>query len=662
MTDNILALKKICRQREKIWRQSPIPINYDLYYESCEAVKNAIKDSKTVTIQNKINDCKGDQKKKFKIIDSLLGRKKQQVLPEYTCSFSLATMINTFFVEKIDSIRAEFPLLEPTLQPYSFTDIDSIMPNCDIIFDHFEQLTRDDLIKIISVMNKTTCVSDPFPTKLLMSHLPAIVDIILGIVNLCFESAVFPLSCKSSVIIPLIKKPGLDSEVLKNYRPVANLPFLSKVIEKAIAIQIHKHLSKTGIIDDFQSAYKAGHSCETALLRVFNDIASTIGKGNGNLLVLLDLSAAFDTIDHVILFAILKKYIGFDGTALKLIMSYFSDRTQRVQIDGILSEFASIVCGVPQGSVLGPLKFCLYMLPLSAILRFHKIGYHVYADDTQIYVSFKCDDPSQALGKMNACISDIRRWMILNKLKINDAKTEFIVFRSPMMKHDLSDLSVNVGGNVIKPSEKVRDLGVILDQTLSFDDHISTICQSAHFHIRNIGRIRNLLLFDACATLIHALIGSRLDYCNSLLYNIADAKVERLQKVQNQAARILTRSPRRDHITPVLKQLHWLKVRERIRYKVLILAHKSFYETAPQYLSALVTRKDYVKNTRSSTDHYLLCTPPLSKDCSNTFLERSFLFSAPREWNSLDESIRKSDFNMFKKSVKTELFVQCYEC
>ena len=146
-----------------------------------------------------------------------------------------------------------------------------------------------------------------------------------------------------------------------------------------------------------------------------------------------------------------------------------------------------------------------------------------------------------------------------------------------MLKHDLSDLSVNVGGKVIKPSEKGRDVGVTLDQTLSFDDHISTICQSAHFHIRNIGMIRNLLSFDACAALIHALIGSRLDYCNSLLYKIADAKVERFRKVQNQAARILTRSHRRDHITPVLKQLHWLKViRERISYKVLILAHKSF--------------------------------------------------------------------------------------
>ena len=235
-------------------------------------------------------------------------------------------------------------------------------------------------------------------------------------------------------------------------------------------------------------------------------------------------------------------FIGFDGNALRLIMSYFSDRTQRVQIDGILSEFASIARGAPQGSALGPLKFFLYILPLSAILRFHKISYHVYADDTQICVSFKCDDPSQALDKINVCISDIRRWMILNKLELNDAKTEFIVFRSPVLNHDLSDLSVNVGGNLVKPSVKVRDLGVILDQTLCFDDHISAICQSAHFHIRNIGRIRNLLSFDACATLVHALIGSRLDYCNLLLYNIADAKIEgRTAK----SSHILTRSPRR---------------------------------------------------------------------------------------------------------------------
>ena len=143
-----------------------------------------------------------------------------------------------------------------------------------------------------------------------------------------------------------------------------------------------------------------GHSCETALLRVYNDIVTTIGRGNGAMLVLLDLSAAFDTIDHDNLFCILEKYVGICGNALKLIKSYFSNRTQRVQIDKVfLSDFANIICGVPQGSVLGPLKFCLYLLPLSAILRYHNIGYHVYADDTQLYVSFKCKQPLAAISK-----------------------------------------------------------------------------------------------------------------------------------------------------------------------------------------------------------------------------------------------------------------------
>ena len=221
----------------------------------------------------------------------------------------------------------------------------------------------------------------------------------------------------------LINKQGLDSEILKNYRPVANLSFISKIIEKAIATQIHSHLINNDIVDNFQSAYKTGHSCETALLRVYNDIVTTIGRGNGAMLVLLDLSAAFDTIDHDNLFCILEKYVGICGNALKLIKSYFSNRTQRVQIDNVLSDFANIICGVPQGSVLGPLKFCLYLLPLSAILRYHNIGYHVYADDTQLYVSFKCKQPLEVISKLNSCLADIRRWMITNKLKINDSKT-----------------------------------------------------------------------------------------------------------------------------------------------------------------------------------------------------------------------------------------------
>ena len=208
------------------------------------------------------------------------------------------------------------------------------MPICTTTLYHFDRVTDPELLKIISGMNKTTCSSDPFPTRLLM-YLYAIVPILQHIVNLCLTMGDFPISCKSSIVIPLIKKP----EMLKNYRPVSNLSFSSKVIEKVISIRILRHILDNNIVDSFQSAYGTGHSCETTLLRVYNDIITTVGKGNGSFLVLLDLSAAFDTIDHDNLFYILEKYVGIGRSALRLILSYFSDRTQKVQIDGILSEF-----------------------------------------------------------------------------------------------------------------------------------------------------------------------------------------------------------------------------------------------------------------------------------------------------------------------------------
>ena len=196
--------------------------------------------------------------------------------------------------------------------------------------------------------------------------------------------------------------------------------------------------------------------------------------------------------------------------------------------------------------------------------------------------------------------------MIKNKLKINDSKTEFIIFRSPLLKTDLSGVSIRVGDSQISSSSKVRDLGVIFDDCLSLDAHISNSCRSTHFHLRIIGRIRNLLTFNATAQLVHALITTPLDFCNSILYNLPNNKIERLQRIQNQAARMLTRSPHRNHITPVLRRLHWLRISDRIIFKILILTHKAFHGVAPVYLCELITKHEHATvRTRRAQDCFL---------------------------------------------------------
>ena len=317
--------------------------------------------------------------------------------------------------------------------------------------------------------------------------------------------------------MPLLKKLGSDVEVLKNYRPVSNLSFISKVIEKVVASRILDHMKENNLLDPMQSAYRSGHSTETALLRVHNDIVSAIDKGHGVFLILLDLSAAFDTVDHEILLSFLKDYIGLEGPVLKLFETYLSNRTQRVSIKGVLSELSELAFGVPQGSVLGPIAFCIYTIPLGAILRHYKIQYHIYADDTQLYCSFDLDTPDEVLCTISACISDIRTWMIRNKLKINDDKTEFLLITSSRTKFT-ENINLSIGKENISSSNSCKSLGVMLDSHFSMDTQINSLCKATYFHPRNISAIRNHLSPAATEQLIHSLVSSRLDYCNSLLY------------------------------------------------------------------------------------------------------------------------------------------------
>jgi hypothetical protein len=302
------------------------------------------------------------------------------------------------------------------------------------------------------------------------------------------------------------------------------------------------------------------------------------------------------------------------------------------------------------------LLFLDYTKPLAAIARKYGLSIHVYADDTQLYVSFNPKSPQElhdALKNIERCVVEIKSWMEENKLQLNEDKTEVIILGTKYMLTHLRNVTVQIGKHSIKPNTKARNLGVIFDETMSLEHHISSVCKSAYFQIRNISKIRKCLTEDATKTLVHSLVTSRLDYANSLLYGLPKVLINRLQRVQNTAARLVTRTARTEHITPVLHKLHWLPVAKRIDYKLLLLTYKAMHGEAPAYLAELLHSHKPSRKLRSGNKSLLV--EARSNLC--TFGDRSFAHAAPRLWNRLPQHIREAQtIESFKKQLKTHLF------
>ncbi len=275
----------------------------------------------------------------------------------------------------------------------------------------FEAIDIKFLEEIVQHLKSSTCYLDSLPTFFFFkSVLNCLEADLLEVVNPSLLSGTFPNSLKTAVVKPLLKKRNLDNTMLSNYRPISNLPFIGKIIEKIAFNQLNNYLNSNEYLDNFQSVFRVHHSTETALIKIINDIrfnSQLIRKIS--VLVLLDLSAAFDTVDHNILLERLENWVGLSGMALKWFRSYLEGRGNYVSIGEHKSKWTSMTCGVPQGSILAPLLFSLYMLPLSQIMRKNQIAYHSYADDTQIYLALSPNDYSP-IDSLCQCIDEINSW------------------------------------------------------------------------------------------------------------------------------------------------------------------------------------------------------------------------------------------------------------
>jgi hypothetical protein len=420
---------------------------------------------------------------------------------------------------------------------------------------------------------------------------------------------------------------------------------------------MHAHLLSNTCYLPFQSAYRKYHSTETALLAVQDYIIQSMDAGKATALVLLDLSAAFDTVDHSILLHRLQNWFGVSDIALSWFSSYLHPRTQSVIINEALSTPIDLSCGVPQGSVLGPLLFTLYTTPLGSRLAEHHVAYHLYADDTQLLISFDSSSSDLSLDTLSCAFSDIQLWMESNKLLLNPSKTEFLILGTSAQLKKFECLnSVKLGDTIIQRSTSARNLGVIFDSSLSFTNHVNSVCKSAHYHIRDLYRIRHLLSKPVLTQLANALVSSRLDYCNSLLFGIKKSNLQKLQRVQNSLVRVVSKTPKYEHISPVRKALHWLPVEQRIKYKICLLVYKTMTYGQPSYLLTRLTTRPKNHSTRYSTGPSFIV--PHARTILGT---RCFSVFGPKLWNSLPISLRTScSLSYFRSGLKTYLFDLAY--
>jgi hypothetical protein len=373
------------------------------------------------------------------------------------------------------------------------------------------------------------------------------------------------------------------------------------------------------------------------------------------ILLSLDISSAFDTIDHSLLITRIKDEFGVTDIALKWLTSYLHSRKSFVSIGSTNSRLTASSTGVPQGSVLGPFLFSMFVSPIYRIIAKLCTNHHQYADDTQLYTVISPGKDS--INKITECATAVTNWFLENGLLLNPNKTEAVLFgsRKQISKYK-NDSKIAFSGTTLATINSVKILGVTLDSTLSMDKHINNTIKSCNYHIRALRYIRPCLTKEAANTIACGIVNSQLDYCNSLLSGTCQKYLKKLQRIQNNLSRIVFQSPFHLKSEILLKSLHWLPIHQRIIYKISVITYKILLSKSPAYLFELLEVRTSKQNTRS------LDSCQLTRHQHKTSLgSKSFCMTAPRIWNGLSMDTRNStSIETFKKRLKHELFINTF--
>lgn len=592
--------------------------NWDNYKKSRNLYKQSLRMEQSIYFKNKFIENKNKPKELWKTLKSMYKTKNQT---QWNIQFNnkiisekqeLAEALNRSFVSSVIDIHNNIP----EVKDWDF----SVVDKCSQKFC-FQIITHQDLFKIISSMNSNAGIDGINRTVMMDAMKNQIFSAnFTELINQSLNQAKVPKSWKISTVIPIPKtiKPTTPEEL----RPINMLPPYEAIMERVIKNQLINHINKNNILVDQQSGFRELHSCETALNLMLDNWKSEINDNKVVVSVFLDFKRAFETIDRKILLKKLNKY-GVQGRELEWFTNYLEGRQQYTKIDNYVSKPMPNNLGVPQGSILGPLLFILYINDIVEVIKNCQVN--MFADDTLITTS--APTLIEAVQKVNEDLENLRKWLMFHKLSLNISKTKYMVM-SIRTKIECEE-NIKVDNQIIERVKQYKYLGVVIDENLNFNDHLDYIAKKMNKKLGLFNRIKDKLPLETKIIFYESIVAPHIDYCSSVFFIMNQSQIYRLQKIQNRFMRAILRAESRTHIREMLEVLEWKSINQRINFNVLKLLFRLENGDLPNYLDSILCTNREVHNYKTRNTHFRL---PLY---SKSFSQRSLGYNGVKLYNSL---------------------------
>lgn len=599
------AILKSISFRDKLYvKLKSMSINNDQYDSSLtnfksynRILKHTIRNAKKLYYNNCFHRYKSDIKKTWSTINNIISKSKK--MNDYPKEF----LINGNFESNEKTIANEFNRYFIEIGPKLSQNI--ISPNNKSIGDYlkspvqtnfqFKRIDIDTVIKAIdSLKPKTSFSQDRISNKLLKYIKYEIAWPLMELINYTFALGIFPNTLKIAKVTPLYKKN--ENYMFDNYRPVSVLSSVSKVYERIMHDQIYNHFNGLNLFYNSQYGFRSNHSTEYALLELTDRIITEMDNNNIPINIFMDLSKAFDTLDHKILLHKLN-YYGFHDKSYDLLKCYLSNRFQYVVFNNVQSDLIEIKCGVPQGSILGPLLFIIYLNDMPNVTEYFTPI--IYADDTTLFTTLNYNNVNDTQHNINDELQLISDWLKLNKLSLNASKTKAMLFHSP--QRQISNPTIFIDDTEIDFVNEFNFLGIILDKNLKWRSHVTFISKKISKTIGILSKLKNTIPTNALLNIYNALILSYLNY-GTIIWGWQS---QNLFKLQKKAVRIIMKSKYNAHTNALFKQLNTLKIQDICALHDYKFCFKLINDLIPTYFSDNLSPRENIiheHNTRYAHD------------------------------------------------------------